>query len=281
MYSQKSDNLEEFIKKNNITYNSDNIKINQQRLMNLLQIKEKFYGYVSFKKPKILKFHLKNNSVNCGQYVIVPGDRGFDIGLLIAKETELDGNICACEKISCFDSFNVDLSTVKIEDETIIRVATDDEIKTLNTEIKLLEEKSIEICRNKCKKYNLFVEILYCEIQFDATKISFYFDSPYYIDFRAMVKELHHDFKMRIWMENISVRRRRKLIKNDVNGGDGASSNFNSNDSSIDNITQPKSLPSEINDESFDNFLPVKSKFLSVKIRVKNGYFNNPYGITE
>ncbi|MCL2576287.1 MAG: stage 0 sporulation family protein [Defluviitaleaceae bacterium] len=93
----------------------------------------------------------------------------------------------------------------------IIRVATDDDLVTLESN-KKREEEAFVICGERIVKHDLGMKLVDVELTFDATKIIFYFTADGRVDFRELVKELAGIFRMRIELRQIGVRDESKLL---------------------------------------------------------------------
>ena len=109
-------------------------------------------------------------------------DRGEDLGLVTER---IDNTIQFKEKV---------------ENNKILRIATDEEIRTLPA--KLIEEnKALVFIRNKVQNFGYDMEVHDAEFQFDCHKLTFYYKADRRIDFRELVATLFAQFKTRIWMQ--------------------------------------------------------------------------------
>ncbi|HER24874.1 MAG TPA: stage 0 sporulation protein [Candidatus Atribacteria bacterium] len=95
--------------------------------------------------------------------------------------------------------------------KNILRKANKDDFKKLEI-IKQEEIEAQNICKEKIKKYNLPMKLVYVKCLFDRSRIIFYFVSTQRIDFRELVKELAKAFKTKIELRQIGVRDGTKLI---------------------------------------------------------------------
>lgn len=162
----------------------------------------KDYVVVEYKRERTKKFPC-DIPVSPGDYVIVDGDRGTDCGLVVQVAKARPNHTYEVECMSSMVKNNV---RKKMERGRVIRQATTDEIFSLHNEIAEVEKDALHLCRNKCIEHNIEVDLVDCEVQFDRKKVSFFFNSPIAVDFRALVRDLYNTFHIRIWMENVSPR---------------------------------------------------------------------------
>jgi cell fate regulator YaaT (PSP1 superfamily) len=95
--------------------------------------------------------------------------------------------------------------------KSVLRKANDEDFKKLVI-IKREEIDALNICKEKIKKYNLPMKLVYVKYLFDKSRIIFYFVSTQRIDFRELVKDLAKVFKTKIELRQIGVRDGTKLI---------------------------------------------------------------------
>jgi cell fate regulator YaaT (PSP1 superfamily) len=95
--------------------------------------------------------------------------------------------------------------------KSVLRKANDADFKKLEI-IKREEIDALNICKEKIKKYNLPMKLVYVKYLFDKSRIIFYFVSIQRIDFRELVKDLAKAFKAKIELRQIGVRDGTKLI---------------------------------------------------------------------
>jgi cell fate regulator YaaT (PSP1 superfamily) len=128
-----------------------------------------------------------------GEYVVVEAERGQDLG-----KASLVGTL-------------VKLKRGKGETRSIIRKAIESDLEILerNTE---KEKSSHDICKEKIKEYNLDMKLVDVEMQFDGSKITFYFTAAQRVDFRELVKDLASIYRTRIELRQIGVRDEAKRI---------------------------------------------------------------------
>ena len=109
----------------------------------------------------------------------------------------------------------VDESKIDSELKPIKKVATEKNTKQYY-ENKEKAKEAYNICLKNIKSHGLKMKLLDAEIQFDNSKILFYFTADGRIDFRDLVKDLATIFKTRIELRQVGVRDEVKKI-----GGNG------------------------------------------------------------
>lgn len=160
--------------------------------------------HVEFKRGRVRRF-FSRVPVPTSDYAIVPGDRGYDCGLVIQ---------CALWNPH---RQGYDPDTIRSADPEvwppgthstimeIIRIATDEEVARLHDEHVSMERLGLSTCNEVAERLRLPMLVQDCEYQFDGTKITFFFTATQAIDFRQLNKELFRIFNARIWMQNINA----------------------------------------------------------------------------
>ncbi len=128
-----------------------------------------------------------------GEYVLVEAERGQDLG-----------------KASCVGSL-VKLKRGKGETRSIIRKALDSDLEILEKNQEK-EKSAFKVCREKIKHFRLDMKLVDVEMQFDGSKITFYFTAAQRVDFRELVKDLASVYRTRIELRQIGVRDEAKRI---------------------------------------------------------------------
>ena len=95
--------------------------------------------------------------------------------------------------------------------KNILRKANKEDFKKLEI-IKREENDALNICKEKIKKFNLPMKLVYVKYLFDKSRIIFYFVSAQRIDFRELVKDLTKVFKTKIELRQIGTRDGTKMI---------------------------------------------------------------------
>lgn len=126
--------------------------------------------------------------VEKGQYVVVQGDRGIDIGVVIRVNTESQKSYVERGPTG-----------------SILRHATQREVDYWATDLKADEALAVDFCRQRVQHLHLNMEVRHAEYQFDKKKLTFYYDAKARVDFVILLKELYKQFGCRIWMEKVRV----------------------------------------------------------------------------
>jgi cell fate regulator YaaT (PSP1 superfamily) len=149
---------------------------------------------VVFKGERRLIYRNRNElEIKEGDRIVVEAERGEDMG-----QVSLVGAL-------------VKLKRGKGETRSVIRKAVEKDLQTLKAnEIK--EAESFETCKQKIKDYKLDMKLIDVEMQFDGSKITFYFTAAQRVDFRDLVKELAGLYRTRIELRQIGVRDEAKRI---------------------------------------------------------------------
>jgi cell fate regulator YaaT (PSP1 superfamily) len=93
----------------------------------------------------------------------------------------------------------------------VIRIASKDDIKKFEW-MRRKEKKAFDFCLDRIRKRNLPMKLVRVHYFFNEKKGIFYYTADGRIDFRALVKDLAKEFKMRIEMRQIGVRDEAKMI---------------------------------------------------------------------
>lgn len=128
-----------------------------------------------------------------GDKVVVETIRGLELGELVSD-------------LKHISEFNLDTELKKIK-----RVANraDLELFVYN---QAKAEKSLEICKEIVKEYDLDMHLVNCEYTLDASKVIFMYTSETRVDFRELLKELASVFKCRIELRQIGPRDKSKIV---------------------------------------------------------------------
>eukprot|EP00796_Vickermania_ingenoplastis_P004884 gene4884-3503_t len=127
---------------------------------------------VQFKNRKLM--YGSHFLARVGEYVVVGGDRGEDIGLV---------------------------TDVYSERERALRRALPKEVQTLLGEQREAEDQAVTWAQAATRHQGLDMSIVDAEYQFDRRKLTFYYESALRPDFRNLIRELYQRFHARIWME--------------------------------------------------------------------------------
>jgi len=134
-------------------------------------------------------FYLNPNKVTIreGDYVVVQGERGEDLGRA-TKRLERE-----------------DVSAFIEKPLNIRRKATTQDMEKLTTNWEK-EVEALKACRRLVLDRNMEMKVVDVEFQFDCNKITFFFTADKRVDFRELVKELAAIYKTRIELRQIGVR---------------------------------------------------------------------------
>jgi len=128
-----------------------------------------------------------------GDYCLVKTSIGLDIGKVVIPYKLIDSN-----------ELDVPL-------KDIYRKTNKKDMEKWEN-IKIEEKNALNIFKEKNKKFNLSMKIVYVKYLFDKSRIIFYFTSEQRVDFRDMVKDLAKIFKTKIELRQIGVRDGTKMI---------------------------------------------------------------------
>ena len=144
---------------------------------------------VEFKRGRVLQFDSSQYVVR-GEYVVVIGDRGEDVGLVVYSWPRGTQPV---------PPEHVKWSGVGVGKVT--RIATVLEISQLQGVQAELENRAQDVAQQKVLEHQLPMQIVDAEYQFDRKKLTFYYQSQHRLDFRNLVRDLYKTFRARIWME--------------------------------------------------------------------------------
>ena len=142
---------------------------------------------VEFKRKRVLQFESKE-FVTAGEFVVVGGDRGEDIGVVT--------HVWPTGAAEPTGAWNGSIGVGKV-----LRPATLLEISQLQGVQFELESRAVEVAQEKVAEHQLPMRIVDAEYQFDRKKLTFYYQSNHRLDFRNLVRDLYKTFRARIWME--------------------------------------------------------------------------------
>jgi len=87
----------------------------------------------------------------------------------------------------------------------IVRIATKEDFLK-KEELKVLEEKAFDYCRQCITDLNLLMNLFSVESTFDRNKLTFFYTADGRIDFRELIKLLVKNFSIRIEMRQVGIR---------------------------------------------------------------------------
>ena len=127
-----------------------------------------------------------------GDKVVVETVRGLELGEMISELKDLS-------------EFNLDTELKKVKRKAN---RADIDVHLFN---KTKAEKSLEICKDIVKQFDLDMHLVSCEYTLDASKVIFMYTSESRVDFIEMFKELACIFKCRIEIRQIGPRDKSKI----------------------------------------------------------------------
>src|SRR5512143_971720 len=93
----------------------------------------------------------------------------------------------------------------------VIRKATDDDFRRIEKNHSM-ENEAFKVCQQKILEREMVMKLVRVEWAFDNSRATFYFTADGRVDFRDLVKDLAHRFRIRIEMRQIGVRDEAKMI---------------------------------------------------------------------
>jgi cell fate regulator YaaT (PSP1 superfamily) len=143
---------------------------------------------VAFKRERKQIFRDRQElDIRKGEYVVVEAERGTDFG-----KVSLAGGL-------------VRLKRGKGETRSTVRKATPADMEQ-HEKNKQREQDAFEACRTRIGEFHLDMKLVDVEMQFDGSKITFYFTAAQRVDFRELVKSLAAQYRTRIELRQIGVR---------------------------------------------------------------------------
>ncbi len=149
---------------------------------------------VKFKKTgKFLFFKENGVNVKCGDQCVVETDHGTELGIVLLPAHSVEEN------------------AVSDRVRRILRIATEEDLR-VSEELALREKDAMAYCRARIEERNLEMKLVAVNFTLDRSKAIFYFTADGRIDFRDLVKDLAHEFHLRIEMRQIGVRDEAKML---------------------------------------------------------------------
>lgn len=142
---------------------------------------------VQFKRQRTVMYE-SSCYVARGEYVVVGGDRGEDIG-------------CVTHSWTADEAKHISDQSWAEGVGTVLRIASVLEVTQLQGVQAELENRAVEVAQEKVQEHALPMRIVDAEYQFDRRKLTFYYQSQHRLDFRNLVRDLFKTFRARIWME--------------------------------------------------------------------------------
>ena len=163
-----------------------------------IEVDSKCQVLVEFKRKRVLQFE-SSSFVGPGEYVVVGGDRGEDVGLVTYTWCETKGG--TVEGIGLRGASLT--RSIGVGTGTVLRHAMPVEVVQLHSALASLERRAVEVCQQRVIDFALPMVIVDAEYQFDKKKLTFFYESQQRLDFRDLVRDLFKTFRARIWMEAV------------------------------------------------------------------------------
>ncbi|MBU1006057.1 MAG: stage 0 sporulation family protein, partial [Candidatus Omnitrophica bacterium] len=141
----------------------------------------------------LFNYYVNDTDPKPGDYVIVEVERGSDYAQVMT------------EPVAALEA-DLDKALKKI-----VRIATKEDMVRINDNKKRIKQ-AFQTCARKIQERKLEMKLIDAEYSFDRTKLVFYFTSEDRVDFRELVKDLAHIFKVRIELRQIGVRDEAKML---------------------------------------------------------------------
>ena len=145
-----------------------------------------------------------------GEAVVVQTDRGMELGeTTLLNCLQRDNAVCA-ERIERYVSASGPES-FRRKCGRVLRVATRDDLAE-HEHLRAGTREKMDFCNRLIEKHNLPMKLVDCEHLFGGERIVFYFMAEGRIDFRALVKDLAHEYQTRIEMRQVGARDEARLV---------------------------------------------------------------------
>lgn len=158
----------------------------------------------------VVQFKFYRDTFSCshdgfapGEYVVVSGDRGKNIGEIV----EVYHHNTHSNSFSKSESLSSAREKNSAEHKIVVRKATMSEVEFLLGDQRKAEQEALAFAQIIIQNpvFGLYDSMMLvgAEYQFDRRKLIFYYESTVRPDFRQVVRELYQQFRARIWMEKI------------------------------------------------------------------------------
>lgn len=130
-------------------------------------------------------------SLSCSDYVIIPTRYGRDLARVVGPVAENDSS--------------------HGDPVSIQRVATHADVERYNENEKKADD-ALLICRERVKQHGLDMALVRAHYVLDEPRLVFFFTAESRVDFRDLVKDLVHEFRLRIELRQIGVRDEARMV---------------------------------------------------------------------
>jgi cell fate regulator YaaT (PSP1 superfamily) len=142
---------------------------------------------------KIYDFKANGFSMRVGDRCIVETDKGFEFGIVSIARRKISQNL------------------IKKPLKSVVRKATQEDVIQVEKN-EVMEKEAFDLCQSKIREKEIKMKLVNVDFSFDAQKAVFYYTSEERVDFRELVKDLAHHFKIKIEMRQIGLRDEAKMI---------------------------------------------------------------------
>ena len=144
-------------------------------------------------RSKCFYFDPRGEALQSGQHVIVETSKGQEFA--------------TC----CKGNFEVDDDKIVPPLRRVIRAATQADIAHHEENVQK-EERARRIFIERAKTYGLEMKLVDVELNFDGSKLRFFFTADGRVDFRELVRDLSNTFRTRIELRQVGVRDETRII---------------------------------------------------------------------
>ncbi len=141
---------------------------------------------------KVYNFDAGTLSLSVGDTVIVDSEQGLGVATVVGEvrpeEREADKPL-----------------------KRVLRKASEDDKRRIERN-RELEDEAFKVCQQRVFEREMVMKLVRVEWSFDNSKATFYFTADGRVDFRDLVKDLAHRFRIRIEMRQIGVRDEAKML---------------------------------------------------------------------
>ena len=128
--------------------------------------------------------YIHSKSAPAGSHVIVDGDRGLDLGMVIE-----------CKGMSTLEGAK--------KNNKVKRDATEEEVRTWREGLVSDEAKAMKFIAHQIARHSIPIVVHRAEFQFDRKKLTFHYTTEAtHPDFRCILKDGYRQFRCRIWLNN-------------------------------------------------------------------------------
>lgn len=167
----------------------------QEQHMEETPVKEgiKIVGIRSRDRGVVVHYNPQDIIVNVGDYVIIEGDYGDEIGRVVSQPRYI---------LKVLNNRPL---------KKVLRPASNDDLKKLE-EHSILEKEAYAYCVDRIHNRELRMNLIDVEYSFNESRISFYFSAETRVDFRELVKDLAYKFNARIELRQVGIRDEARMI---------------------------------------------------------------------